>query len=510
MPRRERDGVVRLAGVLLQALLAAPELRAQDRFWNPASASGNWDTTTPIWGTAAAGPYTSTWANGLGPSLDAAPGGSTATVTAAVSASGLVFFSGQFTIAAGGGGSLTFTDSVIVANAGPGGTNNLLINTPILGDPFVQFVNAGGGTAGVYLNANNTFSNGISVNDDTRLAIGTADPAVGPVRGGTLAGDVSLSFTSILSFQSTQTYSGLITGFTTSLVEVVSPPAGTTTLTLNRLENNFIGTVQLGDNSTLALANNGTTTSGSVPTASRISLFHNATLDVTGNTSGTWTLLGGQTLVTRGTTPANGGRVLGTARIEGTLDLTGEAATGSGTLRQEGGNLALAGGATWRTNITSWTGTTSGASFSQLSGVGGAKLDLSAASSATRIALDVRGQSLTGFDPLLPSSWVIADFSAGNPSGGIVGFSADKFRIDTSSFGQNLGGGSFAVRTDAASNTLVLRFTPVPEPAALLGVAAAGLGLVGLARRTGTRPARRGVGREASPWRPEMKSVAGR
>src|SRR5205085_11304131 len=127
---------------------------------------------------------------------------------------------------------------------------------------------------------------------------------------------------------------------------------GTTALALTRLENNFIGSFQVRDNSTLALVNNGTTTSGSIPTASQISLSHNATLDVTGHTSGTWTLLNGQTLVTGGTTPANGGRILGAARIEGTLDLTGEAATGSGALRQQGGNLAIAGGATWRTNIT--------------------------------------------------------------------------------------------------------------------------------------------------------------
>lgn len=473
---------------LVLAFLGAPALRAQDRFWDPARAAGNWDTTTAIWGTASAGPYTSTWANGSGLNLNAASGGSAANLTAAVVTGDINFYSGNFTIVGGAGGSLTLPDGAILGNTGAGSTNNLLINTPILGPTFLQLANFGGGTAGVYLNANNTFSFGISVVGDIRVAIGTADPAVGPIQSGTLNGDVSLDFTSAVSFQSTQTYSGVVTGFTASVLEVVSPPAGATTLTLTRPQN-FIGVVRLTDNSTLALLNNGTTTSGSVEFASRVNLLHNATLDVTGHTAGPWTLLNGKTLTTGGTTPANGGRVLGGARIEGTLDITGEPGTGGGTFRQEGGNLALAGGATWQTNVTDWTGTTPGASFSQLVGVGGAKLDLSGASAANRITLDVRGQSLTGFDPFVGSSWVIAEFSAGNASGGVVGFAPDKFQIDTTSFGQNLGGGSFALATDASFNRVILRFTPVPEPAAVFGAAAAGLVLAGLVRR-GTRPAR--------------------
>jgi hypothetical protein len=342
--------------------------------------------------------------------------------------------------------------------------------------------------AGVYLNADNSFSFLVSVNSNTRLAIGTADPAVGPVRSGTLVGDVEVTFGSVLSFQSTQTYTGVVTGFSTSVLEVVSPPAGNTTLTLTRPQS-FGGTVQLGDNSTLALLSNGTTTTASIEFASRISLARNATLDVTGHTSSVWTLPPLKTLVTAGTTTTNGGRILGPARIEGTLDLTGEPTTKSGTLRQAGGNLTIAGGATWKPNIKTWAGTVTGVDFSQVVGVGGAKLDLSAASSANRVTLDVRGESLTGFHALVGSSWPIADFSAGNASGGIVGFSADKFQIDTSSFGQNLAGGSFSLATDANSNVLTLRFTPVPEPAAVLGVAAAGLLLAALARRKACRTA---------------------
>ena len=65
----------RFAASVIVAALAAAGLRAQDRFWGPTRTSGNWNTTAAIWGTDAAGPYTSTWVNGLSPSLDAAPDG---------------------------------------------------------------------------------------------------------------------------------------------------------------------------------------------------------------------------------------------------------------------------------------------------------------------------------------------------------------------------------------------------------------------------------------------------
>ena len=115
MPGRKLSGASgrRLALTLLLTLLAAPELRAQDRFWDPARTSGDWNTTTAIWGTAASGPYTSTWVNGAGANLNAAPGGSTATLTAPVSTNFVFGFSGNFTIAAGAGGSLIFTDNTL-------------------------------------------------------------------------------------------------------------------------------------------------------------------------------------------------------------------------------------------------------------------------------------------------------------------------------------------------------------------------------------------------------------
>src|SRR5262245_3226551 len=121
MTRRKQSGAAgrRLAASFLVVLLAAPGLRAQDRFWDPARTAGNWDTTTPIWGPSAGGPFTSTWVNGASPNLSAAPGGSTATLTAAVSTADIIFFSGIFTIAPGGG-SLTVAEGAFFANAGAG------------------------------------------------------------------------------------------------------------------------------------------------------------------------------------------------------------------------------------------------------------------------------------------------------------------------------------------------------------------------------------------------------
>ena len=80
------------------------------------------------------------------------------------------------------------------------------------------------------------------------------------------------------------------------------------------------------------------------------------------------------------------------------------------------------------------------------------------------------------FNSTLNSSYTIA-----TASGGILGFSADKFSLSTTNFVNSLNGGSWSI--DAVGNNLNLNFTAVPEPSTwallLLGLAA----LVPLARR---------------------------
>jgi hypothetical protein len=459
-------------------LLAAPDLHAQDSYWNPGNATGDWDTSTPIWATSAGGPFTGTWTDGGLAFLNAHASGTTASLTTAILANGLTF-TGTFTVTAAGG-DLTLNDGATIQSAD--GNGHLILTAQLFGANSLAF---GGGPSAtsVYLNASNTFANGITVAADTRVSIGNAGNTVGTVQDGTLVGNVALAdASSVISFESSQFYDISVVSGSGSL-EVVSPTAGGTTLALGNAQT-LTGAVRVRENSALALLNDGSGFFGEVATASQIHLYRNATLDLSQYANGTWTLPTTQTLVVRGTTAANGGRIVGNARIAGTLDLTGEP-TGNraGTLRQEAGDLTVAGGATWRMNIKNWTGTTPGADFSQVLGVGGAKLDLSEASAGNKIVLDIRGLDLAGFGPGVGGSWVIADFSAGNTSGGIVGFDPDKFQIDTSSFGQDLGTTEFVLSTDANSNKLILSFNPVPEPAAVLGVAAAGLVLGGLARR---------------------------
>jgi autotransporter-associated beta strand protein len=78
---------------------------------------------------------------------------------------------------------------------------------------------------------------------------------------------------------------------------------------------------------------------------------------------------------------------------------------------------------------------------------------------------------LSGFNASQPSSFTLA-FS----NGGISGFAANKFAVDTSGFQNNLNGGSFSVAQSA--NSLLLNFTPVPEPSAGALALLAGVGLM--------------------------------
>jgi hypothetical protein len=71
------------------------------------------------------------------------------------------------------------------------------------------------------------------------------------------------------------------------------------------------------------------------------------------------------------------------------------------------------------------------------------------------------GILLHDFDSSQDYEWAFAV-----AAGGIQSFSADKFTIDSSGFLNDLAGGSFYVSQNG--NNLVLGFSAVPEPSALL------------------------------------------
>ncbi len=85
--------------------------------------------------------------------------------------------------------------------------------------------------------------------------------------------------------------------------------------------------------------------------------------------------------------------------------------------------------------------------------------------------------AMSNFDPAHAYSWTFA--SAAN----ITGFNANEFSFNTSSFANNLGGGSFFLGQNG--NSLTINFTPVPEPStyALLALGLGALAFTEYRRR---------------------------
>jgi autotransporter-associated beta strand protein len=231
---------------------------------------------------------------------------------------------------------------------------------------------------------------------------------------------------------------------------------------------------------------------------------------------------------TGGTTITGAGAVaIGHANALGTGGVTINAAEGGLALAPGvtyGGNLtftsgALAGRGTFSTNLTSYDFSGSRGVIPGLPGIAdfaGGKLTLTgdavfgdngffvwglqdASLTEASGQLDVTGMlSLTATAGLFKISLesfnetgdegLALNFNSGNPytwtlataAGGITGFDPARFTLDTSSFANPLAGGSFSL--SQSGNSLLLSFTPVPEPSTY-ALLALGLGLAGLVAR---------------------------
>jgi hypothetical protein len=218
------------------------------------------------------------------------------------------------------------------------------------------------------------------------------------------------------------------------------------------------------------------------------------------NTAGVFEV-GSGTTFSAGVTVQSGGTLTGRGTIAApvTVQAGGTVSPGPGPGAAPGpGQLTLdttrVTGGTYVWELNSWSATANaGSNFDQLRGSSGVKLDLSGVPGSGSVTLKVASLTGSNVPGLIPSfdntqsrSWVIADYSNGNATGGVQGFAADQFTIDTSGFQNSLGGGTFSLAADGNSNELILTFTPVPEPGTAL--LAGALGLIGAASaRRGAR-----------------------
>lgn len=281
-----------------------------------------------------------------------------------------------------------------------------------------------------------------------------------------------------------------VSGGTLSVGGAITPGAVTSrvTSTLNltggtlNMQGNAIGNLTNLTFSGGTLQNPGAI--GRAVTQSGGTLLVNA--PVSASVAGAYTLTGGTARVDAGTLTASGGIAVGAAAtlagsggtVTGGVTVAGTLAPGTaagtpGRLAHDAGTMTWQPGGTFRLVYNSLTPNTTGATHSIVAGSG--TLDISTLAPGNTFALDILSQLASG-TPTGSVSYTIASLTGGT-AGGTTDVT-DRFTFSGAGYAS-----APSVTFDGVN--LVVSFTPVPvpEPAGVLLVCAAGAGLAGWLRR---------------------------
>jgi hypothetical protein len=240
--------------------------------------------------------------------------------------------------------------------------------------------------------------------------------------------------------------------------------------------NDTIGTV-IATGGRLTVANGKTAVlngNSSIGSAAKVQGAGTIEVGTTTANSGTLTLNSTDAENTSALSVASGGTLSGTFRTSGALTVDGVLAPGNSTGTSYAGNTTFLGGGNYEWEIDNFTGS-AGTSWDFLSITG--TLTISA-TSADRFLIDVISLLSTTDLPDLASNFndgTNYSFAIATASGGVSGWAANKFEINTSGF-QNAFTGTWG--TSVSGNSLNITYTAataIPEPNS------AALVLVGLA-----------------------------
>lgn len=279
--------------------------------------------------------------------------------------------------------------------------------------------------------------------------------------------------TGVVAFNHTDSSYTFATRITGSNNSVTHSGNGTTTLTGN---NSYTGTTSVSagnlvGNHNAAFGTSAVSVAGGTATIAATRSISNAfTVNV-------GTLIVDGTLTSGGSLSfgASGGTIKGSGTIAKALTLSNVnqilAPGNSPGIQSYTGNQTW-NSMTYQWELNSWTGTTAGTNFDKINITG--ILDLSGAS-ANSLILDITSLTagnlpgtVSGFSEI-NRTWTIA-----SASGGITGFSSNKWQVVTGNFLPSTFTGAFSVGLANANQDLVLSYDVIPEPA-VVGMVIMGL-----------------------------------